>query len=321
MPQIERVRDEAHEAEPADPQQAAAGGASGTLAVDQQGRAEHGIERVGAGKGTVLRQQADAAGDQGQPQQRQQTPQEWPPHRRERAQCQQGAEQQFPDPGGGDEEGRRRRALHHPDAQGERRHGQSSDDDHPGATPQPVQDHQQQRQADIELLLHRQRPGVQQRVEDRHLAEIVIVPDEQHVRDEQDRGHDGVDEFLVVVRQQDERCDDAAERQHDEEGRQYAPGTPLVEVDEAEAVAADATGHDRGDQVARDHEEDVDADKAATEARNAGMEEDHGQHGDGPQPVDLRPICQSVAHGSRSRQCYGRLHSAGGRFGNGQFAI
>ena len=47
---------------------------------------------------------------------------------------------------------------------------------------------------------------------------------------------------------------------------------------------------DAGDQEARDHKEDVDADEAAADRFGKGVIEHDRQHGDGTQAVDIRPI-------------------------------
>ena len=58
---------------------------------------------------------------------------------------------------------------------------------------------------------------------------------------------------------------------------------------------------ERRDEIAGDHEEDVDADKSAGERRNLKMVEYHGKDCDGAQPVDIRPVLWR--HGLPNTQC------------------
>ena len=46
-------------------------------------------------------------------------------------------------------------------------------------------------------------------------------------------------------------------------------------------------------RIAGDHEENIDADKAAEHRRRLEMERDHRKHGDGAQPVDVFAIVAS----------------------------
>src|SRR3954452_24937671 len=55
------------------------------------------------------------------------------------------------------------------------------------------------------------------------------------------------------------------------------------------ACSDDFPGQHPGDEEARDDEEDVDADKPATDSWDAGVEQDDGQHRDGPQAIDVGP--------------------------------
>ena len=64
-----------------------------------------------------------------------------------------------------------------------------------------------------------------------------------------------------------------------------------------------------GDQVARDHEEDIDADEAAGQARGAEMEGDDAQHRERAQALDIRAErfrCRDGAHKFGSRFSFGK---------------
>ena len=116
-----------------------------------------------------------------------------------------------------------------------------------------------------------------------------FVP-EQDVRAEGGDGQQAFREALQVRGQQPEPGEGQAGEHDQEQRRQDAPGAPFVEMDEGEAAPLHVGQDDGRDQVAADDEEDVDADITAAEARHAGMEQDHGDDGDGPEPVDFRTV-------------------------------
>ena len=90
------------------------------------------------------------------------------------------------------------------------------------------------------------------------------------------------------------------------ERRQDAAGAALVEAGEREAAPGEVASEDAGDQVAGDHEEDVDAEVAAGEGGEAGVEQDDRQHGDGAQAVDLAAVAgarRGMPARGRRRRC------------------
>jgi hypothetical protein len=60
---------------------------------------------------------------------------------------------------------------------------------------------------------------------------------------------------------------------------------------------------DRGDQIARDHEEDIDTHEAAGETGNAEVEQHHGQDGHGAQAVDVTSIGKMIHNIPCQRSC------------------
>ena len=77
---------------------------------------------------------------------------------------------------------------------------------------------------------------------------------------------------------------------HDEGGRQEPPDASSVEVEEPDPTGPLALAQqEAGDQEAADDEEDVDADVAADQAEQVGMEEQDDEDRDSPQPFDVGP--------------------------------
>ena len=96
-----------------------------------------------------------------------------------------------------------------------------------------------------------------------------------------------------------------------EEGRWQQPSRPArPEIDEVDAAFAVELGEqERRDQIARDDKEDVDADKAAADAGEPGVEQHHRADRDRAQPVHVgsvargRPYARVLLHASpRMRQ-------------------
>ena len=146
---------------------------------------------------------------------------------------------------------------------------------------------EREREQEVELLLDAEAPGVQQRQVLGGGAEVVELLPVEDVGD----GEDGRDEAAGEVAQLERREPgegegDAGEEDGDQR-RQDAAGAALVEAGDGEAPRGEVAQQDAGDQVAGDHEEDVDAEPAAGEGGEAGVEEDDREDGDGAQAVDL----------------------------------
>ena len=85
--------------------------------------------------------------------------------------------------------------------------------------PQREQAGQHRRPDQIELLLDRQRPHVQERLVDRVRVEIAALLVEADVGDEESRADQRVGERLEILRRQHEDGDDQGGGEHDEQRR------------------------------------------------------------------------------------------------------
>src|SRR6185295_867646 len=154
---------------------------------------------------------------------------------------------------------------------------------------------QQQREEDVELLFDTQRPHVQQRLLFGQRREVVGVAPGVDVGDEAERGEQRLAEAHEIRRQHDQQGDGRAERQQHQQRGHDATHAPFVEAAHREPAGEDLAMDDLRDQVARQHEEDVDAEKAARQVVVREMEQHHRQDRDGAQPVDVRAISGTPA--------------------------
>ncbi|MNZ74671.1 hypothetical protein D3C78_931240 [compost metagenome] len=151
---------------------------------------------------------------------------------------------------------------------------------------------QQQREDDVKLLLHRQRPGVQQGLEIGGDIEIAVLAHEQDVGDEHHLVTHRSPQFFVILRCQQKPADRQHRNDHREQRRQNPPRTPGPEIDEAELPGLALIPDDRRDQVTGNHEKHVHADKAAGKPRNAKVKQHDGDHRHCAQAVDIPSISQ-----------------------------
>ncbi len=167
--------------------------------------------------------------------------------------------------------------------------------------PQPGKQKQQRRPGEIELLLDRQRPEMDERVAGGIRREIVERPADQpdidHVGRRKQRAF-GV-EFLFG-RRQDEVAGNQRHQDDEQRRRQQAPGAPGVEGPQVDGAACgDFLLQVPGDQISRDHEEDIDADEAARQPGRAEVEGNDAEHGERAQAFDIRAErsrCRDGAH-------------------------
>jgi hypothetical protein len=148
------------------------------------------------------------------------------------------------------------------------------------------------------LLLDRERPGVQQRLLHRGAVEIAGLEPEEEIGGKGDDGCDRTKELQSFGSQQIMKRRDRRQRHHRVERRQQPAHPTLVESRKRKRAVLDFRLDDTGDQVAGDHEKDIDADKTAVNGRRLEMERDHRQHGDGPEPVDVFTI--GACHNGRA---------------------
>ena len=144
-----------------------------------------------------------------------------------------------------------------------------------GAGPQ-----QHQRPEQVELLLDRQRPGV---VEPGRQVPGRPQPQVAGVR-QAHQGGPGEPEPDVA---EHVAPGGKGQEQHDE-GRVEPARPAQVEPAQVDPAGPSFAQQQSGDEIAGQHEEDVDAHPAAAEPRHTEVVEHHGQARDGAQPVEAR---------------------------------
>ena len=150
---------------------------------------------------------------------------------------------------------------------------------------QPEQ--QDERPDDVELLLDRERPEVVERARRFEAREVGdVAEDLLPVVDVEHGGDDGVAELLGLGRPEDGDPGDD-DHQHHEQRRQQAAGAGEPEGPELDPPdPRELREQDVGDQVAREGEEDADAEQPPGRPAEFEMEGDHRQNGYCSQPVE-----------------------------------
>ncbi len=199
----------------------------------------------------------------------------------------QRAQQQLPGPGRQQEEacGGRREHRRHARRQAQGQDRPQPEQPAPAALAMDQEEHD--RGEDVELLLHRQRPGVQQRLGVGGGGEIARGLPEIEIGDEGAGRDQALAEIDQVVRQQDHQAGDRGHQGHGGIGREDAADALEIEVGDAELAFGDIGQDAAGDDVAGDDEEDVDPGEAAGQAAQAEVVSQHRQDGHGAQAVDI----------------------------------
>ena len=174
----------------------------------------------------------------------------------------------------------------------ESKRGAGDHDHHGQRQPRPIprQQHEHEREEQIELLLDAQRPGVQQGLLVRVHGKVIRVAPRINIRNEGEGGEQRLSVPDEVRGQEDQNRNDGTAGEHRQQGRHDAPYSPLVESAQRETPGQHLAVDDLRDQVARQHEEDVDAEVAAGDSLRREMEQDDRQHGNRTQPVDVGAI-------------------------------
>src|SRR3974390_210404 len=124
----------------------------------------------------------------------------------------------------------------------------------------------------------------------RHDIEVTGLVPELNVRAEERRRQKTSRVAQHVGRKQDKKSRCRDHNEHRKERGKYPAHPAFVETAETESALAPFVLDELRDQIARNHEKDVDADKAAAEGRNAEMKKQYGQDRKRAQAVDLRPV-------------------------------
>ena len=208
-------------------------------------------------------------------------------------QCQQCSDAQLPDPGLRTEVRPGRRTLRGAHVQPERDqtqcHQRRRQQSPPVARQLPAEQ-QEYRPEQVELLLHGQRPEALERRGRTVLGEVVGAVDRQPEVHRIQRTADRVARVLHEphLRQEQPGTSDRGDH-HQGRRRQQTQRPTAVELPDRDSVRRRQLAQQhRGDEEARDHEEDIDPDVAAAEPAHRGMGENDQRDGQRTQPLDVR---------------------------------
>ena len=123
--------------------------------------------------------------------------------------------------------------------------------------------------------------------------EIARFRQQLEVLEKQRAGADMAEQLPLLVRQQHQPAKRRAADQHEQQRREDAARPPHVEVLQREAAAVQPLAEVTADQKAGDHEEDVHATEATTQAPGVGVKSQYGEHGHCAQAVDVGAVGQS----------------------------
>ncbi len=149
-----------------------------------------------------------------------------------------------------------------------------------------------QREDDVELLLDGERPEMAQQRRPAQRLEVGLV-----LEDEVPVGHIGETGERIAAqrgdfgRQEDDGVQKRAGDEREERRKQSAraPAPEGEHVDAARAAAA-LGKQQRSDEVAADHEENIDAEEASPEQADISVVDEDGGHREGAQAIDRRNV-------------------------------
>ncbi len=155
------------------------------------------------------------------------------------------------------------------------------------------QNREDQGPQEVELLLDGQRPQVLEQRRTSYGLEVGLLAEDQVPVGDVPQGRQHVPTQPGHLPWQEH--DRVGERDHEDdvEGGQQPPGASHPECLEVYAAPLAPLGEQqRGDEVAADDEEDLDAQESSRKKGGAAMVEEHGDNGQGAQPVQARHVGQ-----------------------------
>ena len=97
-------------------------------------------------------------------------------------------------------------------------------------------------------------------------------------------------QLVQFVGGQREPAENQTGKQNGGEYRKDASDTTDIKLSETELLSFQIIQNDAGNQIAGNHEKNIDADKSAFEMFWEGVENEYAKYGDGSQTVDIRTV-------------------------------
>lgn len=165
----------------------------------------------------------------------------------------------------------------------------------------PAPGEQQQGWEDkVELLFNGQAPAMNERFEACKMVEIARLLQEHEIGGEQCRSRQTLPETAEILGQEQKPGDQGAGGQDRKKRRQDPSSPALVEARYREIAQIDLAGDDAGDEIAADHEEDIDPGKSARQSGDASVAEHYRDDRYRAQTFDLGTVAYVTPPTTRS---------------------
>ena len=161
----------------------------------------------------------------------------------------------------------------------------------------PRRGDEKQGQGEVVLFLDRERPEVEERRVLSLQREVVLRLGRHEVGHEDELRGCRLAELLELVGCRDAPEESGEDGYADGERREEAPDPCDPEALGGERSGLQLADEPRGDEVSGDDEENIDPHETAAEARNARVEQHHGQHRDCAQAVNFGTVGDGVGGG------------------------
>ena len=153
---------------------------------------------------------------------------------------------------------------------------------------------QRQGPNDVKLLLNSQAPQVEHRLCLSGVIEIPAFIDQNKIGDERGGACHMLAKLRVFVGRQREPAKRQRERRHKNKGRKNSSDATTEEISEAEQPFVQIFEDMAGNQKPADDEENVDADKPASQPAGKRVKGDDRQDGERSQPIYFSPVGRFV---------------------------
>ncbi len=137
---------------------------------------------------------------------------------------------------------------------------------------------------------------MQQRLDLGRAGKVAGFPPEVEVRQPHRLGHRGLSEFPIVVRQQQKPARRSDQQDQHRHGGNQPPSATCPELPVRKPTGLNIAINNPGNQVPGDDKEDIDTNIAARQSQ-AGVINQHRQHGHGPQSIHVGTVAESGSMG------------------------
>jgi hypothetical protein len=134
---------------------------------------------------------------------------------------------------------------------------------------------------------------MEERLQLRWRIKIAGLSPEEKIAEKRCAGGQMSLQFAIFHLYEEKPPGDPARSQDNRQRRKDPADAPRIEIGKGKRAACELIEDDPGNEETGDHEEDVDANEAAGDESGGSMKANHCEHGDGPQPIEIRSIRES----------------------------